>query len=163
MEVALYRREIPPNTGNISRLCVCTDVKLHIIGKPGFSLADKDLKRAGLDYWHLLKLEQHESWSAFRGAVDVTRIVLVSKFGRKRYSEFPFTGREVLVFGSETAGLPSDIHEDIAGRDADRILHIPMKDESRSLNLSNSVALVVYEGLRQLAFPGFTGMRPPGS
>lgn len=163
MEVGLYRPEIPPNTGNISRLCVCTGVKLHIIGPPAFSLADKDVRRAGLDYWHLLDLEQHASWNDFLARCDPRRILLISKFGPTRYTDFPFTGDEILVFGSETSGLPPEVHNDIAARDPARVLHIPMKDESRSLNLSNSVALVVYEALRQTQFQGFTGMRPVGS
>ncbi len=163
MEIALYQPEIPPNTGNISRLCVATGIKLHIIGRPAFSMADKDVKRAGLDYWHLLELQQHESWERFLIEVEKPRIVLVSKFGEMRYSDISYSGDDVFVFGSETTGLPLNVHNDISAAFPGRIVHIPMKDASRSLNLSNSVALVVYEALRQQNFPDFGGQRPPGS
>lgn len=160
MEIALYRPEIPPNTGNIARLSVCTGSRLHIIGKPSFSMDEAAVRRAGLDYWNEVDLHLHEEWEAFleyagrrSSETGGRRIVLISKFGDKSFTEHSFAGDEILVFGRESSGLPDHIVRSIQSVDPDRILRIPVRDLCRSLNLSNSVAIVLYEALRQLDFP----------
>lgn len=161
MEIALYRPEIPPNTGNIARLSVCTGSRLHIIGKPSFSMDEAAVRRAGLDYWHEVDLHLHEEWDAFLEYVarrsretGGRRVILISKFGRKSHSEHQFRGDEILVFGRESSGLPEHIVQSVLLEDPERILRIPVRDLCRSLNLSNSVAILIYEALRQLDFPG---------
>lgn len=168
MEIALYQPEIPPNTGNIARLCVCTGSPLHIIGRPNFDMDEKAVKRAGLDYWDRLVLHRHKDWRTFADSVGVRakkradleaagrapNILLVSKFGKCIYWNHPFRGDEILVFGMETDGLPEFIHEEIRSENPDHILRIPMTPESRSLNLANAASIVLYEGLRQAGFAG---------
>ena len=160
MEIALYRPEIPPNTGNIARLSVCTGSRLHIIGKPSFSMDEAAVRRAGLDYWNEVDLHLHGEWEPFLEYVTgepekggTGRILLISKFGERSFSEHRFTGDEILVFGRESSGLPDHIVTKIQMEDPDRILRIPVRGLCRSLNLSNSVAIVLYEALRQLEFP----------
>src|SRR5262245_48260127 len=116
LEIALYRPEIPPNTGNISRLCVCAGARLHIIDKPAFSLDEKDVRRAGLDYWDQLELVQHADWYSFADHVAVrgVRVVAVSKFGRRHHWDYPYKGDEILLFGNETSGLPDFVHDAFA-------------------------------------------------
>jgi len=163
MEVALYQPEIPPNTGNIARLCVCTGTPLHIIGRPNFDMDEKAVKRAGLDYWDRLVLHKHKDWRTFADAVaaravageepkHAPEILLVSKFGNQVYWDHPFQGNEIFVFGMETDGLPEFVHEEIRARNPDHILRIPMTPESRSLNLANAASIVLYESLRQTGF-----------
>ena len=163
MDIVLYEPEIPQNTGNIGRLCVCSGSRLHIVGKPGFSLDESAVKRAGLDYWHRLDLTLHQDWTEFlnyaqhRGdstETDAPRILLYTRFAQHMYSEHTYAAGDYLVFGRETSGLPDDVRESIAVRNAAHLLRIPVSAECRSLNLSNTVALVLYEALRQQGFPG---------
>lgn len=160
MDIALYQPEIPPNTGNIARLCALTGAGLHIIGRPAFSLDDKAVRRAGLDYWDEVRLTLHEDWPAFLRHADAALsrpgaegdLVIFSKHGPVIYSERRYRRDDILVFGAETSGLPEFIHEEIAARNPAHALRIPMKIESRSLNLSNAAAIALYEGFRQLGF-----------
>ncbi|MCC5813735.1 MAG: tRNA (cytidine(34)-2'-O)-methyltransferase [Leptospira sp.] len=147
MEVALFKPEIPPNTGNIGRLCVNSGVPLSIIGEPAFDLSEKAARRAGLDYWQHLELNRYKDWDEFIEAKQGKRIFLVSKFGTKNYAKVCFREGDVLVFGQETKGLPASIRENWM---PDRVLFIPMKPISRSINLSNSVAIILFESLRQI-------------
>lgn len=140
--------EIPPNTGNIARLCVAIGAKLHIIGKPSFDLSEKAVRRAGLDYWDDLELVLHPDWSECKKEVpDLSRIFLITKFGSKNYTEESFKEGDFFVFGRETSGLPPEILSDIPEF---QHLKIPMLAVSRSLNLSNAAAVVAYEAIRQL-------------
>lgn len=163
MDIVLYEPEIPQNTGNIGRLCVCSGSRLHIVGKPGFSLDESAVKRAGLDYWHRLDLTLHTDWQSFLDAADeqaqsagrdAARVLLYTRFARHLYSAHNYAAGDYLVFGRETSGLPEDIRETISKRNAEHLLRIPVSEECRSLNLSNTVALVLYEALRQQGFPG---------
>ncbi len=151
MEVALFEPEIPPNTGNIARLCVNADVPLSIIGKPAFDLSEKAVRRAGLDYWQDLDLRLFTDYTTFREEKtrNNQRIFLISKFGESTYWDEEFKSGDVLVFGRETSGLPEEIRN---SHDKDRILSIPMGKKSRSINLSNAVAIVLYEALRQCRY-----------
>ncbi len=161
MEIALYRPEIPPNTGNIARLSVCTASRLHIIGKPSFSMDESAVKRAGLDYWDQVDLHLHEEWDPFLSAVKrdsddsppERRILLISKFGERSYTDHTFDGSEILVFGRESTGLPTHIHTWMKERDPERILRIPVRKSCRSLNLANAVAVVTFHALQSLGFP----------
>ncbi|MEF9973297.1 MAG: tRNA (uridine(34)/cytosine(34)/5-carboxymethylaminomethyluridine(34)-2'-O)-methyltransferase TrmL [Clostridia bacterium] len=150
MDIVLVNPEIPQNTGNIARTCAATGSKLHLIKPLGFSLEDKYLKRAGLDYWHLMRCEVHEDWHAFRSAYPCADLYFATTKAAKGYCEFAYPTDAFLVFGRETKGLPEDM---LAGH-MDKCLRIPMIEAARSLNLSNSVAVVLYEALRQQAFPG---------
>ena len=148
MEISLYEPEIPPNTGNIARLCVCTSSNLHIVGKANFSLSDKAIKRAGLDYWDKLNLKQHKDWTSFLKTIEDKNLWLFSRFAKKSYTDVRFKKDDVLLFGSESKGLPKEIREEYQ----EKTLRIPVSQACRSLNLSNSVAIVLYEALRQLNF-----------
>ncbi len=149
--VVLFEPEIPANTGNISRTCALTGTALHLVKPLGFSIDDKHLKRAGLDYWHLLDLFLYENLDAFLARHGDARLFLCTTKARLPYHEAHFQDGDFLVFGKETAGLPQWLHE----RYPDRRIRIPMRDvaDARSLNLSNSVAIVLYEALRQRGFP----------
>jgi len=150
LNIVLYQPEIPPNTGNIARTCAITGTKLHLIKPLGFSIDDKYVKRAGLDYWHLLDLEVHESLELFLEKYGNEKLFLSTTKGSKCYSNVEYTDNCFIIFGRETAGLPDSIHE----RYKKNRIKIPMRDieDARSLNLSNSVAIVLYEALRQLNF-----------
>lgn len=150
--VVLVEPEIPPNTGNIARLCAATGAELHLIEPLGFQVDDAALRRAGMDYWVRVTWHRWRDWSAFETSRPAgARLWLVEEGGPRRYDRVAFQAGDYLVFGRETAGLPRAMLE--AG--ADRWLHIPMLQAGvRSLNLSNCVALVGYELLRQLGFPG---------
>ncbi len=152
MHVVLVEPEIPPNAGNVARLCAATRTCLHLIEPFGFQLGDRDLQRAGMDYWQQVEWHRWPSWSAFQAQLPAgARLWLVESAGPRRYSEARFEPGDYLVFGRETAGLPRSLLE----QNADRWLRIPMLNaESRSLNLSNCVALVLYEALRQQGFSG---------
>ncbi len=144
----MYKPEIPPNTGNISRLCVGVGASLHIVGTPAFDISEKAVKRAGLDYWNELDLILHNDWEAFLKTVaNPERIFLITKFGKTLYSSVPFQKSDYLVFGSETSGLPESIKENSPESNK---LYLPMLAVSRSINLSNTVAVLVYEGIRQI-------------
>ena len=150
LHIVLVEPEIPSNTGNISRTCAITGAPLHLIRPLGFSTDDKMLKRAGLDYWQYLDLSYHDSieelWAKYPGA----RFFYCSTHAEKSYSEAEFRDGDFLVFGKETAGLPKKL----LSEHMDEAIRIPMGDGQRSLNLSNAVAIVLYEALRQNAFFG---------
>lgn len=150
LHVVLYRPLIPQNTGNIARTCAVTGSKLHLIEELGFSLDEKKLKRAGLDYWHLLDIEIHRSFEAFLEKYGDKNLFLVTKFAKTNYSENTYTNDCFFMFGQETRGLPQEIMD----RYPDRQIRIPMMDTpyARSINLSTSVGIVLYEGLRQIGF-----------
>lgn len=146
LTVALIEPQIPPNTGNIARLCAATDVSLHLIEPLGFSLDDEQLTRAGLDYWSEVDLWVHSNWREFREAIARERCLYFSAHGQRSYWQAPYAPNSVLVFGNETAGLPERIRE----KYPERIYRIPMRPVVRSLNLATAVGIVVYEALRQL-------------
>ncbi|MCL2121147.1 MAG: tRNA (cytidine(34)-2'-O)-methyltransferase [Clostridiales bacterium] len=152
--VVLYRPEIPANTGNISRTCAVTQSVLHMIKPFGFSLEDKYLKRAGLDYWDLLDVRIYENLEEFLHQHGRENLWLVETGGSRRYDEARYPDGSFFIFGRETGGLPGDFLQ----RCADRVVRVPMiaHAKARSLNLSNTVALVLYEGLRQNSFPGLS-------
>ena len=145
LHVALVEPQIPPNTGNIARLCAATGTPLHLVEPLGFSLDDADVKRAGLDYWDAVELWVHAHWHAFREAVTAERCLYFSAHGRQSFWEAPYPDRAVLVFGNESDGLPDRILD----KHADRLYRIPMRDSVRSLNLATAVGIVLYEALRQ--------------
>ena len=146
LNIALIEPRIPPNTGNIARLCAAADTPLHLIGPLGFSLDEKDVKRAGLDYWDKTDLWVHENWFAFRDAISRDRCLYFSANAAQDYRQAPFESNSVLIFGNETDGLPARILE----KHPDRCYRIPMPGDVRSLNLANAVSVVLYEGLRKL-------------
>ena len=149
MHIVLVEPEIPANTGNISRTCAVTGSSLHLVGKLGFSVADKDLKRAGLDYWSRLDLHFHRSFAELTDKYPAGRFFLASTKAKNLYTDFSYRQDDFLVFGRETAGLPQELLQQYA----DTAIRIPMGEDLRSLNLSNSVAIVLYEALRQAGFP----------
>ena len=152
MRIVLVEPEIPANTGNVARTCAVTGCELHLVRPLGFSIDDRQLKRAGLDYWHQLKVYLHDSFSDLLGEYPGGTFFYFSTKGKKKYSEVSYGPDDFLVFGRETAGLSDRI---LRGNQ-DRTLRLPMLTGSRSINLSNSVAVVVFEALRQQGFPGLT-------
>jgi tRNA (cytidine/uridine-2'-O-)-methyltransferase len=147
MQVVLYQPEIPPNTGSVARLCAATLTPLHLIEPLGFKIDDKHLKRAGLDYWEFVDLHVHQSWQHFIEAVEPESLWFFTKRATKSYTTMRYDDADFLVFGPETRGLPQALLDANAGR----ALRIPMMGAGvRSLNLSNAVSIVLYEGLRQL-------------
>jgi len=144
--IVLLEPEIPPNTGNIARLCAATGTLLHLVGKLGFSLDDKHLKRAGLDYWEAVQLQRWESLDELAAAYPQARWWYTSKKAARVYCEADFQPGDMLVFGKETLGLP----EELLAAHPERTIRIPIFDERvRSLNLSTSAGIVLYEALRQ--------------
>ena len=150
LKVVLYEPEIPPNTGNIIRLCANTGCSLHLIGPLGFELDDKRMRRAGLDYREFADVRLYEDLENFNREQGHPRIFGASTRGGTPYHEVGYAEGDALRFGPETRGLPESVLEGLGNSGT---IRIPMKPDSRSLNLSNAVALVVYEGLRQLGFP----------
>lgn len=152
MRIVLVEPEIPPNTGNIARLCAATGTELHLIEPLGFEVDDRRLKRAGMDYWRHVNWRTWASWAEFEAALDKNaRLWFVESGGGTRYDEARFEALDYLVFGRETAGLPQSLLE----ANSERWLRIPMFNrEARSLNLSNCVALILFEALRQQGFGG---------
>ena len=152
MNIVLLEPEIPPNTGNVARLCAATKSTLHLIEPFGFKLDDAQLKRAGMDYWQHVTWHRWKNWTAFCQSLPAdARLWFVESDGPQLYSDMKFSADDYLVFGRETAGLPKTILEE----NPDRWLRIPMFNEkARSLNLSNCVALVLFEALRQQGFAG---------
>ncbi len=148
-DVILYQPEIPPNSGNIIRLCANTGARLHMVKPLGFTLEDKQLLRAGLDYHEFASLTVHESWGECVGQFQTRRLFTVSTKGTQRYDLVNYLEDDVFVFGPETRGLPPEILGSVG---PDRRIRVPMVKGSRSLNLSNAVAVVVYEAWRQLDF-----------
>lgn len=152
MNVVLVEPEIPPNTGNVARLCAATHTRLHLIEPFGFQLDDRQLKRSGMDYWQQVTWHRWVNWTAFQQQLPKeARLWFIESGGKRGYTEVQYNSDDYLVFGRETAGLPSGLLED----NRDSWLRIPMfNPASRSLNLSNCVALVLYEALRQQNFRG---------
>ena len=150
-DIILYQPEIPPNTGNIIRLSANTGCRLHLVQPLGFSLDDKQLKRAGLDYHEYAAVKIHENWEECLKRFSGHRMFALTTKGSTKYNEIAFQRDDVFVFGPETRGLPAEI---LAQFDAGRRIRLPMLPTSRSLNLSNSVAVVVYEAWRQTGFEG---------
>jgi tRNA (cytidine/uridine-2'-O-)-methyltransferase len=152
VNVVLFQPEIPPNTGNVARLCAATHTHLHLIEPLGFTLNDRTLKRAGMDYWQHVTWKRWPSWGDFHAHLpDAARIWLIESNGPKQYAEVIYAPDDYLVFGRETAGLPQALLE----ATPERWLRIPMfNPQARSLNLANCVAVVLYEALRQQSFAG---------
>ena len=148
IQIALYQPEIPQNTGNIIRLCANTGAKLHLIHPMGFTWEDKKLRRAGLDYHEFAAIEHYSSWEVFLKAHQSSRIFACETHATQGYHEVKYQDLDILLFGPETRGLPLEI------ADAHHPIRIPMKAQSRSLNLSNAVAIVAFEAWRQLGFRG---------
>ncbi len=149
LNIVLVEPEIPQNTGNIARTCAAAGMTLHLIEPLGFSISDKYLKRAGLDYWDKLEVITYKNLDFFMDSVKPENCFYLTTKGEKTHSEVNYTLNSYLFFGKETKGLP----EDLLHRNYGNCIRIPMKKESRSLNLSNSVSIVAYEALRQLDYP----------
>ena len=152
LHIVLVEPEIPPNTGNIARTCAATDTALHLVKPLGFSIDEKAVRRAGLDYWPFVKLEVHESLDSFMEKYGNQNLYLATTKGGHLYTDVQFQDEDMILFGKETAGLPKDFiaqHEDNA-------IRIPMSADTRlrSLNLSNCANIILFEALRQLEFPG---------
>lgn len=147
--VVLFEPEIPPNTGNVIRLCANTGATLHLVKPLGYRLDDKSLQRSGLDYHDLASVKVHESFDACLAQLGGARLFAVETAGRQRYSDIQYNDGDAFVFGPETRGLPHALLTQFA---PDKSLFIPMRSKNRSINLSNAVALVVYEAWRQLGF-----------
>jgi len=149
--VVLYEPEIPANTGNIIRLCANTGTQLHLIKPLGFELDDKKLRRAGLDYHEWVSVKEHESLDAFIEAVQPKRLFALTTKGNQLVSDVSFMDQDAFLFGPETRGIPEAI---LKSMPVENCLYLPMKSESRSLSLSNTDAIVLYEAWRQLSFSG---------
>ena len=149
--VVLFEPEIPPNTGNIIRLCANTGCQLHLIEPLGFDLDDSKLKRAGLDYHEFAAVQTHNSLAVFLLSVQPARLFGLSTHGTRSFYECQFKPGDAFVFGPETRGLPKDVRESLG---AEQVLRIPLLPQNRSLNLSNAAAIVVYEAWRQNGFAG---------
>jgi tRNA (cytidine/uridine-2'-O-)-methyltransferase len=149
--IVLFEPEIPPNTGNIIRLCANTGAALHLVKPLGFTLEDKQLKRAGLDYHEYASLKVHENWTDCKAALTGKRMFAVTTKGSTQHSDIQFKAGDVFVFGPETRGLPEEVRNEF---DAEHRLRLPMLENSRSLNLSNSAAVLLYEAWRQIGFEG---------
>ena len=149
LNIVMVEPEIPQNTGNVARTCAATGARLHLVGKMGFTPDDKKLKRAGLDYWYLLDITYYDTMEEFFEKNQGGNFFYFSTKAQKRHSDVKYPDNTYLVFGKETAGLP----EDLLFANADKCVRIPMIDEARSLNLSNAVAIGVYETLRQWDYP----------
>ena len=150
-DIVLFEPEIPPNTGNIIRLCANTGTRLHLIKPLGFSLDDKQLKRAGLDYHEYADLKIYENWADFKTAMVGRRLFAITTKGSQNYAKINFEQDDVFIFGPETRGLPEEIRSEFA---SNKKLRLPMLADSRSLNLSNSAAVLLYEAWRQVDFKG---------
>jgi len=148
-QIALYQPQIPPNTGNIIRLVANNGCKLHLIKPLGFTLDEKPLRRAGLDYHDLANVSIHDSYDDFIYNIGSARVYAITTKGKKSYADVKYGHGDVLLFGSETAGLPEEIRESIG---IEHCLRIPMIPNNRSINLSNSVSIVCYEAWRQSGF-----------
>ncbi len=149
--VVLYRPEIPPNTGNVIRLCANTGSKLHLVYPLGFSWDDARVKRAGLDYHEFADVQHHQTWKACCDALSGSRIFAVETRQAERYDRVVYQRGDAFVFGQETSGLPAEV---LDGIPVERRVWLPMQPGNRSLNLSNSVAVMVFEAWRQLDFAG---------
>ena len=153
IDIILLEPEIPQNTGNIARTCAATGARLHLIKPLGFDISDRAVKRAGLDYWHLVELHVYENIDEFFAKNGDDNLWLLTTKAPRSYAEADFSCDVKLMFGKETAGLPEWLRE----KYRDRCIRIPMREEARSLNLGNSAAIVCYEALKQQNFPGLLG------
>lgn len=151
LHVVLYEPEIPPNTGNIIRLCANTGVVLHLIHPLGFQMDDRGLKRAGLDYHEWASVKEHENFQSFVNNIKPTRVFACTTKAKQNYADVTYTKNDAFLFGPESRGLPKEILDRFL--DTNKI-RIPMRPESRSLNLSNATSIILYEALRQLKFDG---------
>jgi len=151
LHVVLYQPEIPPNTGNVIRLCANTGAALHLVRPLGFDLDDKKLRRAGLDYHEFARVAVHEDLAACLAAISPKRLFAVSTRGTARYDGIAYADGDALLFGPETRGLPQDV---LDGVPPEHRLRLPMRPGNRSLNLSNAVAVIVFEAWRQQGFAG---------
>ena len=149
--IVLFEPEIPPNTGNIIRLCANTGCYLHLIHPLGFDLDDKKLRRAGLDYKEYAEIREHSDISSFSSQIQPDRVFACSTKGRQKHSDLTIEEGDAFIFGPETRGLPDDYLDTLPG---EQIIRIPMLPDSRSMNLSNSVAVIIYEAWRQHDFAG---------
>ncbi|MBQ6553834.1 MAG: tRNA (cytidine(34)-2'-O)-methyltransferase [Firmicutes bacterium] len=152
MNIVLHQPEIPQNTGNIGRTCVATNTALHLIRPLGFNVDDKSLKRAGMDYWKDLKVFYYDNFADFVAKNPDARIIMATTKARKTYDKIEYRDNDFIMFGSEGSGIP----EEILLEYKENCVRIPMMGEYRSLNLSNSVAVILYEALRQQGFDKFT-------
>ena len=150
-DVVLYQPEIPPNAGNVIRLCANVGARLHLVEPLGFSMDDRQLRRAGLDYHELTDVRVHPDWETCLRHLQGKRLFATSSRGATPYASVRFSAEDAFVFGAEAAGLPEAL---LARFPAERVLKLPMRAGNRSLNLSNAVAVVVFEAWRQLGFPG---------
>ena len=148
ISIALFEPQIPPNTGNIARLSVGLDIELFLIGKLGFSINDRYLKRAGLDYWEHLKLSKYDNLNDFTTNTSKRRKVLATTKGRNPYYNFNYLENDIIIFGSETSGLPIEYIKD----NIENTISIPMPGRVRSLNLSNSAAVIIYHALNHIKY-----------
>ena len=150
LNIVLVEPEIPQNCGNIARTCAATGCRLHLIRPLGFDISEKAVKRAGLDYWHMVEVLDYENLADFFAKNEVKQMWCLSTKAPRSYTEAAFSDGDYLFFGKETKGLP----EDFLKAHRESCIRLPMRAEARSLNLSNAVAITVYEALRQLDFPG---------
>ena len=150
LNIVLVEPEIPQNCGNIARTCAATGCRLHLIKPLGFDISEKAVRRAGLDYWHLVDVRDYENLADFFAKNDVKRMWCLATKAPRRYTEVSFQEGDYLFFGKETKGLPEPFLEE----HRESCVRIPMRSDARSLNLSNAVAITVFEALRQLDFPG---------
>lgn len=151
LDVLLYQPEIPPNTGNVIRLCANTGARLHLIRPLGFDLEDRNLRRAGLDYHEYASLRVHDSLEAALAAIQPQRLFALSTRGTVRYDQVAYADGDAFLFGPETRGLPQEVLDSLP---AEHRLRLPMRPDNRSLNLSNTVAVMVFEAWRQQGFSG---------
>jgi tRNA (cytidine/uridine-2'-O-)-methyltransferase len=151
LNIVLYEPEIPANTGNIIRLCANTGAMLHLIQPLGFELEDKKLRRAGLDYHEWAAIKQYQNWGVFLENHPFSRLFALTTKGQSLYSNTDFQDQDFLVFGPETRGLPANILDSLSAKQK---LYLPMQEKSRSLNLSNTVAIVLFEAWKQIGFSG---------
>lgn len=151
LNIVLYQPEIPPNTGNIIRLCANTGYRLHLIEPLGFVWDDKRLRRAGLDYHEFTDIQRHHDYAAFLASEQPTRLFALTTKGTPAHSDIQYQTGDYLLFGPETRGLPPEI---LDAMPPEQKIRLPMSPESRSMNLSNTVAVVVFESWRQLGYPG---------
>ena len=151
LHIVLFQPQIPPNTGNIIRLCANGGAQLHLIYPLGFDVSEKACRRAGLDYHALAEVQHYDDWQHFLDSSPITRLFAITKFGKTRYDQPKFQAGDGFLFGRETTGLPDDVHHYFT---EDKRLSMPMIEGNRSLNLSNTAAIMLYEAWRQLDFAG---------
>ncbi|MFT6206709.1 MAG: tRNA (cytidine/uridine-2'-O-)-methyltransferase [Colwellia sp.] len=151
LDVVLFQPQIPPNTGNIIRLCANTGFRLHLIEPFGFDLDDKKLRRAGLDYHEFAAIKRHKNYEAFIKNEQPSRVLAITTKATNYYGDVSFEQGDYLLFGSETSGLPEEVRQQIPDKNK---IRIPMVKDSRSMNLSNATAVIIFEAWRQMGFEG---------